>query len=239
LRATILVVDDDPSIQRLLEQILRTHDFDVVLADDGARVLNLVQTRRPVAIVLDLKMPNVSGLEALRAVRAAGEDVPIIVLTGVLEEDWVLDAFDAGADDYVTKPFRPRVLVARLQALLRRRQPAAVEGMSDERVGEVALDARTHTARIGDRAVSLSPTEYELLRVLMRGAGRVFTPDDLLVRVWGKAYLGQDEIIRANIYRLRHKLEPVPNEPRYILGRRGVGYFFSDVGEPAATPASA
>ncbi len=217
----VLVVDDDPQLRQLLRDVLRSRGVDVVATEDGEGVLDLVRAHHPDAVVLDLKMPRVSGIEALRELRKAGESLPVLVLTGILEEDQVLEAFEEGADDYVTKPFQPRVLVARLLAVLRRGQPGL-----GEVAGEVTLDPRTHNARVGEQLVPLSPTEYELLRVLMRGAGRVFTAEDLLARVWGPAYAGEDDIVRANIYRLRQKLEPQPREPRYILGRRGVGYFF-------------
>jgi DNA-binding response OmpR family regulator len=227
----ILVVDDDLPTRRLLQEVFRSHGFGVVVASDGDVVLGLVKSQRPEVVVLDLMMPGVSGLEALHAMRTAGEDVPVVVLTGMLDEDCILDAFDAGADDYVTKPFQPRVLVARVRAVARRRHQngAAVDGESlpGERVGDVTLDPRTHRALVRGRAVALSPTEYRLLRTLMRRAGRIFTSADLLARVWGPAYVGQDDIVRANIYRLRRKLEPAPDTPRYILGRRGVGYHFA------------
>jgi len=226
---TILVVEDDPRMQLLVQAVLRTEGFGVLTASDGDVVLGLVKRHQPDALVLDLKMPRVSGLEALRAVRSAGEALPVIVLTGVSDEDWVLDAFEAGADDYVTKPFPPRILLARLRAVLRRRELSTVEDgeLAGDEAGEVSLDPRTHDARVRGQTVRLTPTEYQLLRTLMRGAGRVFTADELLARVWGPTYVGQDDIIRANIYRLRHKLEPEPRRPRYIQGRRGVGYFFA------------
>jgi DNA-binding response OmpR family regulator len=226
---TILVVEDDPRMQLLVQAVLRTEGFGVITASDGDIVLGLVKRHRPDALVLDLKMPRVSGLEALRAIRSAGEDVPVIILTGVSDEGWVLDAFEAGADDYVIKPFPPRILLARLRAVLRRRELAPDDNaaLAEDSGGEVALDPRTHDARVHGRVVRLTPTEYQLLRTLIRGAGRVFTPAELLARVWGPTYVGQDDIVRANIYRLRHKLEPEPRRPRYIQGRRGAGYFFS------------
>jgi DNA-binding response OmpR family regulator len=220
--ATVLVVDDDLRTQRLLHEVFRTHGFSVAVASDGSQALGALKAKRPDAIVLDLRMPKVSGLEALRTMRRAGEDVPVIVLTGVLEEDSILDAFAAGADDYVTKPFQPRVLVARVRAVLRRQRDGAAAGPSG-----IALDPRTRHAHVDGKQVALSPTEYRLLRTLMREVGRVFTAAELLTLVWGPAYVGQDDIVRANIYRLRRKLEPSPNEPRYIVGRRGVGYYLS------------
>src|SRR5262249_41628530 len=172
-------------------------------------------------------MPRLSGLQTLKALPGGGEDLPVLVLTGMLDEAYIVAAFDAGADDYVTKPFQPRVLIARLKALLRRQPTTQLDGDGGGmRVGDVLLDARTHEALVGDEHIALSPIEYQLMRVLMRQAGRVFTTDELLARVWGPAYAGEDDIVRRNIYRLRQKLEPRPREPRYILGRRGVGYQF-------------
>jgi DNA-binding response OmpR family regulator len=236
---TVLVVDDEVRMQRLLEQVFQSNGFNVLVASDGDVVVRLVKTQRPDAVVLDLKMPRVSGLEALRALRTAAEELPVIVLTGVLDEDRILETFEAGADDYVTKPFRPRVLIARVRAAVRRHRNirVATTAGSPESVGDVALDPRTHHAHVRGRAIPLSPTEYQLVRTLMRGVGRVFTTADLLARVWGPAYVGQDDIVRANIYRLRQKLEPVPNKPRYILGRRGVGYYFAGRRNEAAQTA--
>lgn len=215
-------------MRRLIDQVLQAHGFSVLLAEDGDVALDLLRSGRPEAVVLDLKMPRVSGLEMLRQLRAAGEDVPVIVLTGVADEEWILAAFAAGADDYVTKPFQHRVLVARLQAVLRRHQPVDGTSAPREQVGDVTLNPHTLQARVGERTVTLTPTEYRLLRLLMHGAGRVFSVSDLLARVWGPAYVGQDDIVRANVYRLRQKLEPQPARPRYILGRRGAGYAFVD-----------
>jgi two-component system KDP operon response regulator KdpE len=228
--ATALVVDADARARRLVEQILRAASFQVITAADGDAVVSVVKAQQPDIVVLDLKLPRVSGLEALRALRDAGEELPVLILTGVRDEEWVVAAFEAGADDYVTRPFSPSVLVARLNAALRRArsEPRQISSTaSDENVEEMLLDARTRQVRVGKQSIPLSPTEYQLLRTLMRGAGRVFTTDELLTHVWGPSYVGQDDIVRANIYRLRHKLEPVPSEPRYIQGRRGVGYYFT------------
>jgi DNA-binding response OmpR family regulator len=227
---TILVVDDDPPQQRLIGTILTRAGFGVQYADDGDVVAGLVRECQPDLVVLDLKMRRVSGLHALRALRAAGHDVGVIILTGAGDEELVLAAFEAGADDYVTKPFQPRVLAARVKAVLRRARGGAAgdEPPEAEHLGEVTLDPLNHHVRIGDRSIALSPTEYQLLRTLMHGTGRVFTPADLLARVWGPAYIRQADILRANIYRLRQKLEPLPAKPRYIRSRPGVGYYFAE-----------
>ena len=213
-----------------MQAVLRADGFGVLCASDGDIVVDMVRRHQPDAVVLDLNMPRVTGLEALRAVRSAGEDLPVIILTGLSDEERIVDAFAAGADDYVVKPFPRRILLARLRAVVRRRETAAVEDgeLAQDRVGEVELDPRTHEARVRGQPVRLSPTEYHLLRTLMSGGGRVFSPDELLARVWGPTYVGQDDIVRANIYRLRHKLEPNPAHPRYLRGRRGAGYYFVD-----------
>jgi DNA-binding response OmpR family regulator len=229
--ALVLVVDDDVRIRHLLQSVLRTHGFQVAEADDGDTALNALRTRSPDAMVLDLKMPRVGGLETLKSLRAAGQDLPVLVLTGMVDEEYVVNAFEAGADDYVVKPFQPRALVARLNRMLQRdaRTRLDLDGVVEEEVGEVRLDPRTHQVSVGEHVVALSPTEYQLLRVLMHGAGRMFTAAELLALVWGPAYAGEDDIVRANVYRLRQKMEPTPGEPKYIRGRRGVGYFFAIV----------
>jgi DNA-binding response OmpR family regulator len=226
----VLVVDDDRRMRHLLEVILRNAGYTVALADDGDAVPGMVERVRPDVIVLDLMMPRVSGLEALRALRAAGEEVAILVLTAAGEDAMLVEALDTGADDYVLKPFVARVLLARLRALARRTRSAVRDLNDSESVADVVLDPATHEASVSGRRVALSPTEYSLLRTLMRGAGQVFSSDELLSRVWGPSYVGEDEILRANIYRLRRKLEPEPGSRQYIRGRRGVGYFFSPDG---------
>jgi DNA-binding response OmpR family regulator len=227
--ATVLVVDDDVRMRHLMQVVLESAGFGVECADDGDVVLSTVRRARPDVLLLDMKMPRVSGLQALRELRSAGEDVPVLMLSAMAEEQQMLAAFDAGADDYVTKPFLPQVVVARLRALLRRARSSGRK--RGKRFGGVALDPKTREALVNGKRIRLSPTEYTLLRTLMRGDGRVFTTDELLAAVWGESYVGQDDIVRANIYRLRRKVEPRPNAPRFIRGQRGVGYRF----EPAVT----
>jgi two-component system response regulator ResD len=222
----VLVVDDEPRLRHLVEGILTSAGFRVVAADDGDAVLRLVRKHSVDVVLLDLNMPRVSGLEALRALRAAREAVGVVILAADGEEAVVLAAFEAGADDYVTKPFRSRVLLARIRAVLRRADRHRRHTESGTRVAGMDLDPLTRTARAEGRRVALSATEYQLLRVLMRSVGRVFTSDELLIEVWGPAYVGHHEIVRSNIYRLRRKLEPVPTQPRYVQGRRGGGYYF-------------
>jgi two-component system response regulator MtrA len=224
--ATVLVVDDEQRLRHLIQVVLEGGGFHVECADDGDRVVSLVQHYQPQVVLLDVRMQRVSGIEALRALRAAGEDVPVIVVSAAGDEKEVLAGFEAGADDYIVKPFLPRVLIARVRAVMRRamQKPAADTNPARD---AIALDAAMHEAEVEGRRVRLSPTEFELLRTLIRGHGRVYTADELLESIWGKEYVGQDEIVRANIYRLRQKLEPDPAEPRFIHGRRGLGYFFA------------
>jgi DNA-binding response OmpR family regulator len=227
---TVLVVDDDRRLRHLVQVILEGDGFVVYGEEDGERLLAKVRQLRPDLVLLDLAMAHVSGLDALRTLRSAGEDVPVVMLSASTEPALMVAAFEAGADDYVTKPFIPRVLAARLRAVVRR-APAT----SAAPVAPLALDPNLHEAVLDGRRVSLSPTEYALLRTLMRGRGRTFSTDELLRSVWGDGYVGQDEIVRANIYRLRQKLEPAPREPRYIVGRRGLGYRLQTRSDEAVT----
>jgi DNA-binding response OmpR family regulator len=224
---TVLVVDDDQRLRHLVEVVLRNNGFQVEFAEDGDALLPMVRRHRPDVVLLDLKMARMSGIEALRGLRSAGEELAVIILSAAGEEALILAAFEAGADDYVTKPFVIRVLLARLRAVLKRSVRAAPDADGGTTAHAVTLEPRTHHASVEGRRVPLSPKEYELLRTLIRGSGHIFTSDELLARVWGEAYVGQDEIVRANIYRLRQKLEPRPGKPRYIIGRRGVGYFLA------------
>jgi two-component system, OmpR family, response regulator MtrA len=217
----VLVIDDDRRLRHLVQVILEGDGFVVHQDDDGARLLPMVRQVQPDVVLLDLAMSHVSGMQALSALRAAGEEVPVVMLSATFEQDAMVSALNAGADDYITKPFLPRVLAARLRAVVRR---ARMRGGKIEGAGDLTLDPETLEAALDGRRIGLSPTEFELLRTLVRGRGRTFATDELLRLVWGEGYVGSDEIVRANIYRLRQKLEPRPHEPRYILGRRGVGY---------------
>ena len=224
---TVLVVDDDQRLRHLVEVVLQNNGFKVEFADDGDALLPMVRRHRPDVVLLDLKMARMSGIEALQGLRSAGEDLGVIILSAAGEEALIVAAFEAGADDYVIKPFMIRVLLARMRAVIKRSAGARAEADGETDATGVTLEPSTHYASVEGRRVALSPKEYELLRTLMRGSDHVFTSDELLARVWGEAYVGQDEIVRANIYRLRQKLEPRPREPRYIIGRRGVGYYLA------------
>ena len=219
----ILVCDDEPQIVRALRVILRDAGFEAVPAGSGEEALDLVAVRPPEAAVVDLMLPDIDGVEVTRRIREWSE-MPIIVLSAIGDEDKKVEALAAGADDYVTKPFGPRELVARLEAALRRAQPETGEPAIEVEGLEVDLAAR-RVRRDGEE-VHLTPTEFELLRVLVRNRGRLMTHRALLVEVWGVEYEDDLQVLRAHIANLRRKIEP-PDGPRHIRTDPGVGYRFA------------
>ena len=229
MTARLLVVDDDPALRQFIGVTLAIEGYDVAFAADGEGLVERIERERPHLVVLDIVMPGLSGLDALRQVRAAGQTVPVILLTGRDEDADKIEGFDAGAADYLGKPFNTRELVVRVAAVLRRAGAAAasVAGSAAVAVGGLRLLPSQHAASVGERQVNLTRTEYALLLTLARSAGRVFTPADLLTRVWGPEYRDQAEILRTNIYRLRQKIEADPKEPKYLRTRAGVGYYLS------------
>ena len=224
----LLVVDDDPGLREFVGVTLRLEGYRIVFAADAEELPQRIQDEQPELVIMDLVMPGRSGLEALKELRAEGCDLPVIMLTARDEDEDKLAAFQAGADDYLVKPFNARELVARVAAVLRRARPATdAESGGAIVVGPLRLVPGRHTARMADRDISLTRTEYALLLALARAAGRVFTPAELLTRVWGAEYRDQTEILRTNIYRLRQKLEADPRQPRYLRTRQGVGYYLA------------
>ena len=221
----VLVVDDEPQILRALKVVLREAGFEAVPAATGTEALDLAAVRPPEAAIVDLVLPDGDGVEVTRRLREWSE-MPILVLSAVGEEEQKVRALEAGADDYITKPFGARELVARLQAALRRagggeEEPTiAVDGL------EVDLSARV--VRRDGKAVHLTPIEFELLRVLLHNRGRLMTHRKLLAEVWGPQYLDDIQPLRTHIARLRAKVEPHRGEsPRYIVTDPGVGYRFA------------
>jgi len=220
----VLVCDDEPHIVRALKVVLRDAGFDTLPAYTAAEALDVASLRPPDAAIIDLVLPDGSGIEVCRSLRAWTE-MPIIVLSAVGEEDQKVRALEAGADDYVTKPFGPRELVARLRAVLRRAGSAPDEPTITVDGLEVDLGARI-VRRAGDE-VHLTPIEFDLLRVLVRNRGRLLTHRMLLTDVWGPAYANDTQTLRTHIARLRRKLEPAGDDgPRYIRTDPGVGYRF-------------
>ena len=225
--ATILVVDDEPRIVQIVRDYLQHGGFAVLVASDGPTALRTARTGRPDLVVLDLGLPGQDGLDVARALRRDG-DVPIIMLTARSEESDKLVGLELGADDYLTKPFSPKELVARVRTVLRR-----VEGSKRQseliRVGtDVSLDLPRMEARFGGRRVDLTKTEFQLLAALAREPGRVFTRAQLLDTVRGVAFESYERAIDAHVKNIRRKIEPDPRSPRYLLTVFGVGYRFAE-----------
>ncbi len=226
MNETILVVEDEPKIVRLARDYLERSGFRVVTAADGNSAIDAAQRERPDLVVLDLNLPGRDGLDVCRAIRRESE-VPIIMLTARVDEADRLIGLDLGADDYITKPFSPRELVARTRAVLRRVQGGAY--LPDlVRVGDLEIDLKGHRVSRKEENINLTRIEFNLLTTLAQNPGKVFTRGELLNRLHGVAYDGFDRSIDAHIKNLRHKLEYDPVEPQYVLTVYGVGYKFND-----------
>jgi two-component system alkaline phosphatase synthesis response regulator PhoP len=227
---TILVVDDEPQIIEVVQDYLKQAGYRVLAARDGQTALTLARHERPDLVVLDLMLPGgMDGLEVCRRLRRDPvlADVPIIMLTARIAETDRLIGLELGADDYVTKPFSPREVVARVRAVLRRARGHA-EPSGIVRVGELAVDLANRSATVAGETVSLTPTEFDLLAVLVRNPGRPYTRAQLLDLVYDVAYAGYDRAIDSHVKNLRRKIEPDPREPRYVLTVYGVGYKLGD-----------
>jgi DNA-binding response OmpR family regulator len=223
---TILVVDDEPKIVDLARDYLEHAGFAVLTAGDGRTGLAVARTRSPDLVVLDLGIPEPDGLDVIRAIRRES-NLPIVVLTARDDELDKLIGLELGADDYITKPFSPRELVARVKAVLRRAEPG--EAPSDLiRAGDVTLDVPRMRVEVDGRSVDLTPTEFELLATLARRPGRIFTRGQLLDALRGTSFESYERAIDTHVKNLRRKLEPEPRSPRYILTVYGVGYRFAD-----------
>ncbi|TET52599.1 MAG: response regulator transcription factor [Anaerolineales bacterium] len=222
----ILGVDDEPKIVRQARDYLEKGGFRVVTAGDGKEALAVARSERPDLVVLDLNLPGMDGLDVCRALRRVS-DVPIIMLTARVEEVDRLIGLELGADDYVTKPFSPRELVARVRAVLRRIKGGVYQrGLI--RTGDLEIDLRAYRVTRAGEEVPLTRSEFNLLVVLAQHPGQVFTRAQLIGRLHGVAYDGFDRSIDAHVKNLRRKLEPDAADPRYVLTVYGVGYRFSD-----------
>jgi DNA-binding response OmpR family regulator len=219
---TILVVDDEARIVKLVRDYLERAGFAVLSARDGETALLLARRERPDLIVLDLMLPGVDGLDVCRRLRQETA-VPIIMLTARVEEADRIVGLELGADDYVTKPFSPRELVARVRAALRRAS-GQIGPVSVIRAGDLQLDTATLTAAVGGQAVDLTPTEFQLLAALARQPGRIFSREQLLEAIHGVAFDGYDRSVDSHIKNLRRKIELDPRQPRRIETVYGMGY---------------
>jgi len=220
---TILVVDDEPEIVRLIRSYLEREGYRVVTAGNGEEALYTARHEKPDLVVLDILMPRMDGLEFTRRIRADRPAIAIIMLTARVEETDRIVGLEMGADDYVTKPFSPRELVARVKAVLRRTQ-AAAPPPDVLRVGPLTLDRAQHTVTLEGEPIDLTPMEFDILATLMEAPGRVFSRADILEATQGVAFAAYERTVDAHIKNLRQKLEPDPSEPRTILTVRGAGY---------------
>jgi DNA-binding response OmpR family regulator len=221
---TIAIADDDPKMIRLTRRNLETSGFRVVSASDGPGAIDLVESEDPDLLVLDVVMPGMDGCEVLKRLREFTW-LPVIILSGKDDEQDIVRGLEAGADDYVTKPFAPRELLARIQAVLRRASFAAEErrpAILDN--GELRIDFAQHLVMVNGEEIALTPTEYRLLACLGQNLGRTLTQDDILLRVWGNGYQDEAHLLRVNVSRLRAKLGEASGTTKYVVTKPGVGY---------------
>jgi len=238
--AKILVVDDEPQITRILKRSLSAHRYEIRTAGDGETAFDTFRDFNPDLVITDLQMPEMGGLELCRKIRVLSQ-VPIIVLSVKGEESTKVDALDAGADDYVTKPFGMEELMARIRAALRRAARRAVDVLDDttERAnkliesGDFSLDLDTYTVMVRDQSVHLTPKELELLLFFLKNEGKLITHRTILSAVWGPSSVEQNEYLRVFVGALRKKLETDSSDPKYILTEPWVGYRFNSHGTTA------
>jgi len=225
---TILVVDDEPKIVQFARDYLEHAGFSVLTAFNGKTALAVARSAKPDLVVLDLGLPDMDGLDVTRSLRKDG-DVPIIMLTARGEETDKLVGLELGADDYMTKPFSPKELVARVRAVLRRSEATAANAQAEViRAADLTLDVPRLRLTLGERIIELTPTEFQLLATLASQPGRIFTRAQLLDAIHGVAFESYERAIDAHIKNIRRKIEPNPRQPRYILMVYGVGYKFAD-----------
>jgi two-component system response regulator RegX3 len=221
----VLVVEDEDSFSDALSYMLRKEGFEVAVAVSGPEALETFERNGADLVLLDLMLPGLPGTEVCRELRSRS-NVPVIMLTAKDSEVDKVVGLELGADDYVTKPFSSRELVARIRAVLRRRGDAEELAPAVLEAGPVRMDVERHIVSVGGSSVQLPLKEFELLEVLLRNAGRVLTRMQLIDRVWGADYVGDTKTLDVHVKRLRAKIEPSPSDPRYIVTVRGLGYKF-------------
>ncbi|HEY2672213.1 MAG TPA: response regulator [Rugosimonospora sp.] len=222
----ILIVDDEPQILRALRINLTARQYDVLTAADGTAALHAARTDHPDLVVLDLGLPDIDGTQIIRSLRA-WTPVPIVVLSGRTDSRDKVDALDAGADDYITKPFSVDELLARIRAVTRRK--TSPDATPDIRIGRYTVDVSDLSAHLTDdptQTVHLTRTEWQLLDVLVRSPGKLISQRQLLHDVWGPTYLGETQYLRQYMAQLRRKLEDDPARPRHLITEPGMGYRF-------------
>jgi two-component system KDP operon response regulator KdpE len=229
----ILVVDDEPRVVRLVSEVLRVMGYHVVSSSNGEQALEMVILEQPVLVLLDVLLArSMDGYEVCRRLREFS-DVPVLMLTAKAQESDMLQGFDVGADDYLTKPFSAKELIARVKAILRRYSRPEEVVTTQVACGEIEIDFARRTVKVAGNAVSLTRTEYELLRHLAQHPNCVIQHQELLTGIWGPEYREDIDYLRAYVWYLRRKIEKDPANPQYILTSAGVGYMLACPGEKA------
>ena len=221
----ILIVDDEPALSEPLEFLLQREGYETAVAADGVTALSKFDSENPDLVLLDLMLPGLSGTEVCRQIRTRS-NVPIIMLTAKDSEVDIVVGLELGADDYVTKPYSTRELLARIRAVMRRRIESDDDGEATLEAGSVRMDIERHTVSVGGAEIPMPLKEFELLELLLRNSGRVLTRGQLIDRVWGADYFGDTKTLDVHIKRIRSRIETTPSEPTMLVTVRGLGYRF-------------
>ena len=222
-KVSVLVVDDDIRILRMLQRMLELEGYQVLTASNGVAALDIFDEKTPELVLLDIMLPGMDGYTVCRNIREFSQ-IPIIMITGKGNEEEKIQGLDAGADDYVTKPFSSNELVARVRAVLRRTRLWDEHPEPAFSFQDLVIDFVRHRVTAGSQEVNLTATEYSLLAYLVHNAGRVVTPDQIIQAVWGEEYIGEAHLLQVNMARLRQKLKDDARNPKYILTKSGIGY---------------
>jgi len=220
MKSRVLVVDDDPALAEMLTIVLRGEGFDTAVVGDGTRALPAVRDLRPDVVLLDLMLPGMNGIDVCRAIRTES-GVPIVMLTAKTDTVDIVLGLESGADDYVVKPFKPKELVARIRARVRRVETEPAEQLA---IGDVTIDVPAHQVTRAGEQIALTPLEFDLLVALARKPRQVFTREVLLEQVWGYRHAADTRLVNVHVQRLRSKVERDPEHPEVVLTVRGVGY---------------
>lgn len=220
----ILVVDDEAQIRKMIGVTLDSCGFAIEEAETGQEAIRLTGTHKPDAIILDLGLPDIDGTEVLKRLREWTQ-TPVVVVSARPDASDIVEAFELGTDDYMTKPFDMNILIARLNAAIKHTYQQTL-GDSELTAGPITIDLMRHEVHLGNEKIELSPKEYELLSYLMRHQGKMLTHQQILKEVWGDAHAHDKQYLRVYIMQLRQKIEPAPDQPRYILTQAGIGYRF-------------
>lgn len=227
-KTTVLVADDDLQLLRLIVRNLQFEGYEVLTAIDGRSALEIIETKKPDLVLLDVMMPHMDGFTVTQHVRRFS-NVPIIIITARGQDQDKIRGLDLGADDYLTKPFNLDELLARARAVLRRSQfMTSDQAVNCFTIGNLHINFRQHVVERNNQEITLTPIEYRLLSYLAQHAGRVVSQDVLLEHVWGAKYVGENHMLQVNVNRLRRKIEPNISKPRYILTKIGIGYLLTD-----------